>query len=400
MSRRESGRTATGHGGHSEKRLWDVTSGEKLLPLKAPIGFILSATVTPDGQQVVTGGWGGTIQFWDISNGQELRKLSAINRGVASVALAAHGQRLVAGCGDGTATVWDTASGWELFTLKGHTDFITSITVTPDEQRIVTGSVDGTARLWDSISGRELLTLKGDTGPVRSVAVTPDGRWIVAGTEDGTVKIWEAASPADVARWAQQDQKVERQWAAWQWPGPKARGFIQDWLVLGPLALAAGQRGAKGLEHQQIPGEASLHPRAGDHVVVDGQEFTWREHHDEVPSLDLNGFLGQECNHCVAYVVCYVRSTAERHDLLLQVICGEQAKVYLNGQQVYQYTRGDTRVPEPIGPVLLHNGMNVLVLKVLKKKWWGGWQACARFVDREGNPVQGLQVRLSPDTSP
>jgi hypothetical protein len=27
----------------------------------------------------------------------------------------------------------------------------------------------------------------------------------------------------------------------------------------------------------------------------------------------------------------------------------------------------------------------------------GDWQGCLRFVDESGSPVQGLQVRLTPD---
>jgi hypothetical protein len=91
-----------------------------------------------------------------------------------------------------------------------------------------------------------------------------------------------------------------------------------------------------------------------------------------------------------------VISAAERNDLLLQIGHDDQAKVYLNGQEIYQDNRPRSLVAlDPIGPVTLHQGTNVLVFKVINEYW--DWEGCARFVDAEGNPVPGLQVRLTPD---
>jgi hypothetical protein len=43
----------------------------------------------------------------------------------------------------------------------------------------------------------------------------------------------------------------------------------------------------------------------------------------------------------VAYAVCYVTCEAARNDLLLQVGSDDDAKVYLNGQEVYKYCPPD-----------------------------------------------------------
>ena len=61
-------------------------------------------------------------------------------------------------------------------------------------------------------------------------------------------------------------------------------------------------------------------------------------------------------------------SEVERNDLLLQVGSDDQAKVYLNGQEIYKYIlpRGLVAL-DPIGPVTLRKGTNVLVLKVVNE---------------------------------
>ena len=59
--------------------------------------------------------------------------------------------------------------------------------------------------------------------------------------------------------------------------------------------------------------------------------------------LDFNRFVGKQCDDSVAYAVCYVISAAEQHDLRLQVSSDDEAKVYLNGKEVYKYSRSRSR---------------------------------------------------------
>jgi hypothetical protein len=138
-----------------------------------------------------------------------------------------------------------------------------------------------------------------------------------------------------------------------------------------------------------------MRPQAGDAVRVGGRECTWQAYHAEEPVLDFNRFIGKLTENSAAYAVCYVISEADRNDLLLQVGSDDQAKVYLNGQEVYQYTRPRSLVAlDPIGPVRLRKGPNVLVFKVVNESL--DWLGCLRFVDAEGNPAKGLRVSLTP----
>jgi WD40 repeat protein/serine/threonine protein kinase len=384
-------------GGTVVAHFWDVASRSELLPpFRGPMSIISGLAVTPDGRRVVMGCWDGTIRLFDIPSRHELLKLQESSAGVSSIAVMPDSRRLIVGRGDGTATVWDMATAQELFCLNGHTDRVASIVVTPKGKQIITGSVDGTVRVWDAQSGLEVLTFDGQAGPVRSVAVTASGRRIVTGNNDGTVKIWEAASPEQSLLWARQDQEVERRWGAWQQPSPKALEFIQDWLVLGPVLLNDDRTGAQWLEDQQLAAEADLHPRAQDHVLVGAKEYTWQAHRWEEPVLGFDRQSEKYTIDGVAYAGCYVVSTAERNDLWLQVGSQNLVKVDLNGQEVYRHTRGNTMAAlDPVGPVRLRKGTNVLLLKVVTLD--EGWRACARFVDPEGNPVHGLKAQLTPD---
>jgi WD40 repeat protein/serine/threonine protein kinase len=389
-------RIATGDSG-GLARLWDAVNGHELLKLTSHSGPTFSVVVTLDGKRLVTGGLDGKAKVWDALTGRHLTTLPAHTGAVSTVTVTPDGQRIITGGSeDGAVRVWDAVSGREVLTLEGHTGPVTCVTLTPDGQRIVAGGDDGTARIWEAVSGRELLALKGHTGRVWSIAATSDGQRIITGGEDGTVRIWEAASPEQVALWHKEDEDTVRRLAPWQRPEAGTRGFIWDWLVLAPLVLQEDQSEAEGLDYQQLPEEARLRPWAGHRLQVGNQEFTWHSYRAEEPVLDLNQFVGRPSNRSVAYLVCYVMSDAERNDLLLQVGSDDQSKVYLNGQEIYKYTRPRSLVAlDPIGPITLHKGTNVLVLKVVNAD--GNWECCARFVDSDGNPADGLGVSLTPE---
>jgi serine/threonine protein kinase len=325
---------------------------------------------------------------------------------VRSVSWSPHGLRLATVCADGTAHVWDVDSARELVTLTWHNsgfdsfDFwsgvVHSTSWSPDGLRLATGSADGTAHVWDVVSGRELLSLSGQTRAVLSVAWSPDGQRLATASEDGTVKVWEVATAAATEEWARQDCMVERFLALPGFRGPHAQGFLQDWLLLAPLPLAPGESSTDGLAREQLKGEADLQPRAGQPVVVDGREYVWHEHQAPQAVLDINAVLGRVTEHSVAYAVCYLDSDRARGDLRLEVGSDDQAKVYLNGKVVYQQpSDGALTILDNVGPVELRQGANVLVLKVVNLGLT--WEGCVRFVDADGKPAQGIQVRLTPE---
>jgi hypothetical protein len=111
--------------------------------------------------------------------------------------------------------------------------------------------------------------------------------------------------------------------------------------------------------------------------------------------VDFNALLGRVRERSVAYAVCYIESDQARAGLWLQVGSDDQAKVYLNGREIYQIRLEHyLETLDTVGPVRLKRGTNVLLLKVVNET--GQWEGCARLVDDAGRPVQGLRVKLTP----
>ncbi len=207
--------------------------------------------------------------------------------------------------------------------------------------------------------------------------------------------MWEAAGDEEVQQWTRQERALSDVPARKAFRSPQAQGFIRNWLLLLPVPLASRESGARALDRQQLPDEANLRPRPGEQVPVGGGELIWRQHHSPGAVLDFNAVLGRATELGVVYAVCYLESDQVRDDLWLQVGSDDQAKVYLNGREIYQCP-----VPRPletldtIGPVSLKPGTNVLLLKVVNET--ANWEGSARLLDAAGRPAEGIRVKLSP----
>src|SRR6185503_7783421 len=87
---------------------------------------------------------------------------------------------------------------------------------------------------------------------------------------------------------------------------PDGEGFIRNWLVLAPIAIEEGS-GASEIDKDLVKGEATLKPKAGDKLKVDGKDVAWTAHKTSDWFIDfLTGFgkdRGEDvCGYAVAYV--------------------------------------------------------------------------------------------------
>ena len=85
---------------------------------------------------------------------------------------------------------------------------------------------------------------------------------------------------------------------------------------------------------------------------------------------------------------------------------GDEAKVYLNGRQAYEFPTDRSFVvdEDTVSDITLNAGLNVLVLKVAKEGGvlfgWGerrsDWKGSIRLTDAEGKSLKGISVTLAP----
>jgi RNase P/RNase MRP subunit p29 len=174
---------------------------------------------------------------------------------------------------------------------------------------------------------------------------------------------------------------------------PDADGFIRNWLILAPIAIQEDS-GASEIDKDFLKGEATIKPKAGDSVTVDGKTLTWKPHQTADFFIDFLQAFGKERGEDVAgYAVAYVIADDEMK-VKLSIGSNDQAKAWINGKQVIKFA--DTRTLEKdtdSADVTLAKGQNVLVFKVINEK--NNWQGCARFI-KDGAGVKNVKISLAP----
>jgi len=177
---------------------------------------------------------------------------------------------------------------------------------------------------------------------------------------------------------------------------PDDEGFIRNWLVLAPLPFGEAQNGAEALGKEQVGGEGKLAPKEGDKVKAGDKELTWKPVKSEDHLLNFNTFLGQQTEDSVGYAVCYLVTDDEIKDLTMKTGSDDQAKVYLNGKEIFknEEARPADKDQDSTANLTLKKGKNVIVFKVVNEKV--DWSGCLRFTDKDGKAITNFKVSLKP----
>ena len=112
-----------------------------------------------------------------------------------------------------------------------------------------------------------------------------------------------------------------------------------------------------------------MRPHEGEKIVAGDAEVVWRKHRSANQILDFSKqYAGRRTYLSVAYAACYVISDADRTKLVLNVGSDDQAKIYLNGAEVFRCPKARVfmRDQDQVANIALKQGANVLVFKVAK----------------------------------
>ena len=121
----------------------DPPAANGVVPLRGHSDLVYSIAFSPDGEQVATASFDGTLKVWDAVSGKDLKTFGGGPNGhqgqVLSVAISPNGTLLASGSSDNTARIWDfpTSKALKEFTFA---DGVESVKLSPDGTRAAAGS--------------------------------------------------------------------------------------------------------------------------------------------------------------------------------------------------------------------------------------------------------------------
>jgi RNA polymerase sigma factor (sigma-70 family) len=150
-----------------------------------------SVAYSPDGTALLTAGLDAVVKLWDVKTGTERRAFRGPERGYLSVAWFHDGKRFVTGGNINSASVWDRDRAEATLRLEGHRSVVEGVAVSPDDTIVATASWDNSIGLWHANTGAAITRLAGHQAAVYSVAFSPDGSMLASGSADGEVRLWD-----------------------------------------------------------------------------------------------------------------------------------------------------------------------------------------------------------------
>ncbi|MDZ7618842.1 MAG: hypothetical protein U1E05_17695, partial [Patescibacteria group bacterium] len=141
------------------------------------------------------------IRLWDISTGCQIGPLRGHTVSPGRLAVSPNGRWLASGGWDQTVRIWDMHTATQRFCLKGHPAFIHSLAASRDGKWIASASGNGTPgsdigeiRVWHADSGECHLALTELKEEPIALAFSADGKTLSAGCCAGVIRCWDIPS--------------------------------------------------------------------------------------------------------------------------------------------------------------------------------------------------------------
>jgi WD40 repeat protein len=158
------------------------------------LGDVRSLAVSHDHRFLATAGQTGAF-LWDLNSGQLLMPLES-PWSVTALAFSPDGRSFVSVAGEGIARVWASETGRQTFAVEKRDSFFFAAALSPDGNVLATlePSRTNSVTLWNVVEQAELRSLPTTNWTPDRVMFTPDGQLVTAAS-GGEILLWDIEAP-------------------------------------------------------------------------------------------------------------------------------------------------------------------------------------------------------------
>lgn len=167
-------------------KMWDVTTGQKLVE-HAPGGLWIEHAAWSSQHKLLAIGGGNKVTLWN-EQGEPAAEPITLPRAVAEIAWIMAESTLAIAFSTGLSLRDSAGKEERFFAAK---DPILSFAFNPSGKWLVTGTQDNAVHVWNTDSGAE-MHMRGYPAKVRQLAWHRGGRWLAAGGGE-SVAVWDCS---------------------------------------------------------------------------------------------------------------------------------------------------------------------------------------------------------------
>ena len=223
-------------------------------------------------------------------------------------------------------------------------------------------------------------------------------KWRVLGVVSICLACSEGAAPAELPAARPAATSLIRPNGATQ--RVDERGFIHRWLVLEPVPVPGRLTEPavkEALQLAALPENANAQPIDGGNVTVNGTALKW--HALETLNYNVNLYhfawaLSKPTSNVLFWVETTVDSPRDMSGVRLAIGSNAASRWWLNGEPVIALNDDRQSVIDDgvSKRILLRKGRNVIRAAIINGG--GATDFCARFLDENDQPIQGLTTSL------
>jgi len=186
-------------GGQKMLKVWNLENGslEKEIETYSDDTNILITTPT---DLCISGHEDGGLFIWDFIKGNKIKSLDRIEirifsqmladpDGITAATLSRDGNILITGTYYGFINIWDMVNFKHIHTFPVHKAWITGIVLLPQQERGISISFDGAVKIWSLDKSNWAETIIKDKYPFYAISPLPRGNRIALGNENGVLSI-------------------------------------------------------------------------------------------------------------------------------------------------------------------------------------------------------------------